>query len=86
MSEGNGPPRSITRECYSPAGQRLVVERNREGWVVICGHHEPVHHDDLHLALSEAIRADVFAYWGGVEPDRWAQEIADVVVSVWPEP
>jgi hypothetical protein len=87
VPQRNGPgPGSIARECFTPAGQRLVVEHNREGWVAICGHHEPVRHRDLHVALIEAIRADQQAHWGGIEPDRWAWAIADVVMSNWREP
>jgi hypothetical protein len=78
--------RSIAGECYTPGGQLLVVEHNGEGWTAICGHHEPVRHRDLHVALIEAIRGDGQAHWGGIEPDRWAWEMADVVMSTWPEP
>jgi hypothetical protein len=83
VSEG---ARSIARECYTPAGQRLVVEHNRECWMAICGDHKPVRHRDLHVALIEAIRGDPQAQWDGIEPDRWAWKMADVVMSNWPEP
>ena len=87
VQQRNGSGRSsIARECYTPAGQRLVVEHNREGWVAICGNHEPVRDRDLHVALIEALRSDAGAYWGGIQPDRWAWAMADVVMSSWPEP
>lgn len=76
---------SIARTCYTPAGQRVVVERHRDVWVVRCDDSEPARHRDLDVALVEALRADVHAHWGGIDPGRYTRLIADVIVSSWQE-
>jgi hypothetical protein len=54
---------SIVRTCYTPAGQRLAVERESDAWVVRCDDLEPARHHDLDAAMIEALRADVHAHW-----------------------
>jgi hypothetical protein len=74
---------SIVRTCYTPAGQRLAVERDSGAWVVRCDDLEPARHHEVDAALIEALRADVHAHWGRIEPARYTRLIADVIASGW---
>ena len=84
MPEGSAEPRSNARTCYTPAGQRVVVDCNADVWVVECDDRVPVRNRSLVLALVVAIGSDVEAHWGGINPGRWARLIADVMVQSWP--
>jgi hypothetical protein len=70
---------------YTPAGQRVTVERGEGEWVVTCDSDEGVRHRLLDLALIEAVRSDVQAHWQGVEPGQWTRVIADMIISTWQE-
>jgi hypothetical protein len=84
--EMSGPESgSVARTCFTPAGQRLVVERDRDVWVVLCDDFEPTRHNNLDVALLTAVRADAEAHWGGIEPGRYTRLIADVIASSWQE-
>jgi hypothetical protein len=82
--ESGGKP--IAREWvgYTPDGQRLVVRREADLWVVISDAGEPVRHHLLDLALIEAIRADVRAHSIGVDYGEWTRLIADNILLTWP--
>ena len=82
--EGGGKP--IAREWvgYTPDGQRLVVRREDDLWVVSSDAGEPVRHHLLDLALIEAIRADVRAHSIGVDYGEWTRLIADNILLTWP--
>ncbi len=69
---------------YTPDGQRLVVRREADLWVVTSDAREPVRHHLLDLALIEAIRADVRAHSIGIDYGEWTRLIADNVLSTWP--
>jgi hypothetical protein len=85
VPEGNAGPRNA-RACFTPAGQRVVVDRKHDLWEVVCDDHDPVRHRSLDVALIEAIRAEVEAHraWDGIPPAQWARVIADVMVESWP--
>jgi hypothetical protein len=87
MPEGSAEPCSNGRTCYTPAGQRVVVNRNADLWVVACDDHDPVRHRSLDVALIEAIRGEVEAHraWDRIPPARWARVITDVMVESWPK-
>ena len=82
--EGGGKP--IEREWvgYTPDGQRLVVRREDDLWVVISDAGGTVRHHLLDLALIEAIRADVRAHSIGVDYGEWTRLIADNILLTWP--
>ena len=85
MPEGSAEPRSNARACYTPAGQRVVVDRIGDVWTVVCDDQVPVRHGSLDVALIEAIRGNLEdARWDGIKPGRWAQLIADVMRQSWP--
>jgi hypothetical protein len=84
VPEGNADPRNA-RTCYTPGGQRVVVERHGDVWTVTCDDRDPVRHRLLDVALIEAIRDDVQAHWGRIEPGHWTRLISDTIVSSWPE-
>jgi hypothetical protein len=86
MAEGIGSERPVARSWtgYTPAGQLLVVERDRDTWVVTCDDHDPVRHGLLDVALINAVRGDVQAHWSGIEPARWTRLMADSIISSWP--
>jgi hypothetical protein len=69
---------------YTPGGQRLVVTREAELWVVTSDAGEPVRHHLLDLALIEAIRADVRAHSSGLDYGEWTRLIAHNILSTWP--
>jgi hypothetical protein len=68
---------------YTPAGQRLAVQRRRDFWIVICDDNEPVRHRLLDVALVEALRSDVEVHWHGVDQATWTRLIADSILSSW---
>jgi hypothetical protein len=70
---------------YTPAGQRLVVEREEDVWVVACDDREPVRSVLLDVALVEALRSDVGARWYGIDSATWTRLIADSILSSWPK-
>ncbi len=76
----------VTREWvgYTPDGQRLVVTREADLWIVTSDAGEPVRHHLLDLALIEAIRADVGAHSIGIDYGEWTRLIADNILSTWP--
>ena len=84
MPQGSAEPYSNGRTCYTPAGQRVVVDRNADLWVVACDDHVPIRHRSLDVALIVAIGSDVEAHWGGIKPGRWVRLIADVMLQSWP--
>jgi hypothetical protein len=63
------------------AGQRSVVERERDDWVVHCDDSKVVRHRLLDVALIEAIRSDVEAHWLGIDPGRYARIVANSILS-----
>jgi len=86
MRPEDGGGKRIAREWvgYTPDGQRLVVRREADLWVVISDAAEPVRHHLLDLALIEAIRADVRAHSIGVDYGEWTRLIADNILLTWP--
>jgi hypothetical protein len=70
---------------YTPDGQRLVVKRERDIWLVSSNGAEPVRHRILDLALIAAIRRDVDAHSLGIDYGEWTRLIADSIQSTWPE-
>jgi hypothetical protein len=82
--ESGGKP--IAREWvgYTPDGQRLVVRREVNLWIVAANAGEPVQHHLLDVALIEAIRADVGAHSIGIDYGEWTRLIADNILSTWP--
>src|ERR671934_1320088 len=69
---------------YTPAGQRLVVKREADVWLVTCDERETVRHRLLDVALIEAIRSDVNAHWHAVDYGEWTRLIADNISRTWP--
>jgi hypothetical protein len=69
---------------YTPDGQRLVVRRDGDLWLVSSDSGEPARHHLLDLALIEAIRADVRAHSTGIDYGEWTRLIADTILSRWP--
>jgi hypothetical protein len=65
----------------TPAGQRVVVERERNQWVVRCDDSEAVRDSLLDVALIEAIRGDVDAHWLGIDPSMYARVVANSILS-----
>jgi hypothetical protein len=65
----------------TPAGQRLVVEREPGGWVVRRDDSKVVRNLRLELALIEALRSDVEAHWWGIDPGRYARIVAGSILS-----
>ena len=85
MPEGSAEPRSNARACYTPAGQRVVVDRIGDVWVVVCDDQVPIRDRSLEVSLIEAIGGDVEdPRWDGIKPGRWARLIADVMLQSWP--
>jgi hypothetical protein len=82
--EGSAEPRSIARTCYTPAGQRVVIERDCDVWVVVCDDHDRVRHPHLDVALTEAVGSDVHGHWDGIKPGRWVELVAKFMVESWP--
>lgn len=82
--EGGGKP--VPREWvgYTPDGQKLVVTRDADLWVVTPDAGEPVRHRLLDLALIEAIRTDVRAHSASIDYGEWTRLIADNILSTWP--
>jgi hypothetical protein len=82
--ESGGKP--VPREWvgYTPDGQRLVVTRDADLWVVTSDAGEPVRHHLLDLALIEAIRTDVRAHSTSIDYGEWTRLIADNILSTWP--
>jgi hypothetical protein len=78
--------KAVEREWvgYTPDGQRLVVTREADLWVVTSDAGQQVRHHLLDLALIEAIRADVRAHSIGIDYGEWTRLIADNIVSTWP--
>jgi hypothetical protein len=76
----------IAREWvgYTPDGQRLLVTRQADQWVVTTNGGQPVRHHLLDLALIESIRADVRAHSLGIDYGEWTRLIADHILSAWP--
>jgi hypothetical protein len=70
---------------YTPAGQRLVVERDEGAWVVTRDDQAPVRNVLLDVALVEALRSDIEARWTGIDPGTWTRLIADSILSTWPQ-
>ncbi len=70
---------------YTPHGQRLVVAREADLWVVTSDAGYPVRHHLLDLALIEAIRADVRAHSISIDYGEWTRLIADNILSTWPQ-
>ena len=70
---------------YTPGGERLLVEREHEAWVVTCDQGDPVRHRLLDLALIEAIRGQTRGR-SAIEPGEWARLIADSILTTWPAP
>jgi hypothetical protein len=71
-------------EGNTPAGQRVIVRREDNVWVVTCEDAEPTRHHLLDVALIEAVRSDVQAHWYGIEAGAWTRVVADVILSRWP--
>ena len=69
---------------YTPDGQRLVVTREADIWIVTADDGESARHQLLDLALIEAIRTDVRAHSFGVDYGEWTRLIADNILSTWP--
>src|SRR5262245_35755984 len=70
---------------YTPAGQRVVVEREGDVWVVSCDDRVPAVHAVLDVALVEALRRDVEAHWAGIDQATWTRLIVAVILSRWPK-
>jgi hypothetical protein len=87
MAEGIGPGKPAARKWsgYTPAGHLLVVERDRDMWLVTRDGDKPVGHHLLDVALISAVRGDVQAHWNGIEPARWTRLIADSILLTWPK-
>ena len=68
----------------TPAGQRLVVERERDEWVVRCDDSEETRGNLLDVALIEAIRSDVQAHWFGIDPGMYASVVANSILRTSP--
>jgi hypothetical protein len=86
-SGADGAP-AIRPRCwagYTPAGQRLVVERDEGAWVVTRDDQPPVRNVLLDVALVEALRNDVEAHWTGIDRATWTRLIADSILLRWPE-
>jgi len=69
---------------YTPDGQRLVVTREAEIWVVTPHAGRPVRQHLLDIAMIEAIRTDVRAHSSGIDYGEWTRLIADNILSTWP--
>jgi hypothetical protein len=65
----------------TPAGQRLIVERERDGWIVRSDDSRAVRGHLLDDALITAIRRDAKANWLGIDPDRYARIVANSILS-----
>jgi hypothetical protein len=81
-----GGSKPVAREWvgHTPNGQRLLVTREAELWIVTSDAGDPVRHHLLDLALIEAIRADVRAHSSGIGYGEWTRLIADTILSTWP--
>jgi hypothetical protein len=66
---------------FTPAGQRLVVERERDEWIVRCDDSKTVRDHLLDVALIEAIGSDVEAHWLDIDPARYARIVASSILS-----
>jgi hypothetical protein len=66
---------------FTPAGQRLVVERQRDDWVVRRDDSKAVRDHLLDVALIEAIRGDSRANWLGIDPTGYAHIVANSILS-----
>ena len=66
---------------FTPDGQRLVVERERDDWVVRCDDSKLVRGHLLDVALIEAVRGNSRADWYGIDPSRYARAVADSILS-----
>jgi hypothetical protein len=66
---------------FTPAGQRLVVERERDDWVVRRDDSKAVRDHLLDVALIEAIRRDSRANWLGIDPTQYARIVANSILS-----
>jgi hypothetical protein len=66
---------------FTPAGQRLVVKRELNEWMVRCDDTEAVRDRLLDVALVEAIAGDVEAHWLGIDPGRYARIVANSILS-----
>jgi hypothetical protein len=84
VPEGNAELGSTARSCTTPAGQRVVIDRNSDVWVVVSDDHDPVRHPLLDVALTEAVGRDVHAHWDGIKPGRWVELVAKIMVESWP--
>lgn len=81
---GTATAAAIRPRCwtgYTPAGQRLIVDRDDDAWVVTRDDCAPVRNVVLDVALVEALRSDVEAHWGGIEPATWMRLIAGSILS-----
>lgn len=63
----------------TPDGRRLLVRRERKGWVVQCGNGKAACSGLLDVALIEAIRGDhdPEGNRGRVDYAEWVRELAD---------
>jgi len=86
MGRQNSGGKPVPREWvgYTPDGQRMVVTREADLWVVSSDAHDPVRHHLLDLALIEAIRTDVRAHSVSIDYGEWTRLIADNILSTWP--
>jgi hypothetical protein len=64
----------------TPAGQRLVVERERDDWIVRCDS-KAVRGHLLEAALIEAISGDFEAHWFDIDRARYAHVVASSILS-----
>lgn len=66
---------------FTPAGQRLVVERESNAWIVSCDESAARHHL-LDVAVIEAIHGEVEAHWLNIDRERFARLVANTILSV----
>lgn len=83
--ESGEPQRAREWVGYTPDGQRLVVKRERDSWIVSSNGGTPARHRLLDLALIGAIRPDVHAHSLNIDYGEWTRLIADSIESTWPE-
>ena len=65
---------------FTPAGQRLVVERERDEWIVHCDS-KAVCGDLLEAALIQAISGDFEAHWFDIDRTSYARVVASSILS-----
>jgi hypothetical protein len=64
---------------FTPDGRPVVVSRQEDDWVVVCGERSSARHQLLDVALIEAIRGDgdVAGHTMRIDYAAWARELAD---------